>query len=175
LVGEGAVTVRVATIEPIVDPTSAAVRLIVEAFEVNTVPFTRVTCQLYIVIGQFWYGGTMLMPAIDCEPLSVNGKFSKVWSLPTPNRLPEVVMTACGPVAGAGVQLYVALFNWTGVIAWCGVAPFNRTAGVPGTRSMLQSLYVTIVKVSVAKTPDEALALIVVVYASLIPESILPK
>ena len=71
-VGEGAVTVKVATIVPGFIPIWSADRATVGVVAVTTVPFTRVMLQLYDVIGQFWYGGTMFVPATEPEPSTVN-------------------------------------------------------------------------------------------------------
>ena len=72
LVGEGAVTVKVATIVPGFMPTCAAVRATVGVVAVITVtPSVRVMLQLYVVIGQLCAGGIVFRPGADGVPSKV--------------------------------------------------------------------------------------------------------
>jgi hypothetical protein len=110
-VGDGAATVKVIDMLPVVRPTWVLVRVSTDPVSTmgDDAP-TRVMVQVYVVIGQLCAGGSVFMPGVP-DPVMVIGVPVNVLSEPGPNGPLVTVAIAVGFIAVPGVQLYAKLLS----------------------------------------------------------------
>lgn len=109
--GEGALTVKVIDMVPVVWPTWALVRVIVCVVSIigDDAP-TSIMLQEYDVIGQLCAGGSVFMPAVPVAPMVI-GVPVNVLSEFGPNGPEVTAAVTVGFIGVPGVQLYAKLLS----------------------------------------------------------------